>query len=88
MFSTSRLSAGLLESSGDLCMMSRRVAAAWASLPGTAWAYLSRVVETRWWSSRRDTTTMGTPGWSISVAMKWRRSCSRKDRSQRHGDGG
>ena len=38
-------------------MMSRRVAAAWASLPGTAWAYLSRVVDTRWWSSRRDTTT-------------------------------
>ena len=57
------------------------MAEAWASPPGTAWAYLSSVVDTRRWSRRRETTTIGTPASSISVAMKWRRSCSRNGRS-------
>jgi hypothetical protein len=57
-------------------MMVESLALAAAS-PGTACAYLSKVVDTRRWSRRRETTTMGTPAWSISVAMKWRRSCRR-----------
>ena len=55
-------------------MTCQSVADACSSCPGTACAYLSKVVETRLWSSRRETTTTGTPALSISVAMKWRRS--------------
>ena len=65
----------------EFCTICQRVAAAWASPPGTAWAYCSSVVETRRWSRRRETITSGTPAWSISVAMKWRRSCNRNGRN-------
>jgi hypothetical protein len=65
----------------EACITRESVVAAWASPPGTAWAYGSSVVETRRWSSRRETITIGTPAWRISVAMKWRRSCNRNGRS-------
>ncbi len=48
---------------------------------GDSVGVLSSVVETRRWSRRRETMTSGTPAWSISVAMKWRRSWSRNGRS-------
>lgn len=43
----------------------------------SAWAYLSSVVETRLWSSRRDTTTIAAPACNIRPRLTWRRSCSR-----------
>ena len=36
------------------------------------------VVEVRAWQSRSETTGTGTPAASMVVAMKCRRSCSRK----------
>jgi hypothetical protein len=36
------------------------------------------VVDARAWLSRCETVAMGMPAASISLAMKWRRSCSRK----------
>lgn len=63
-----------LAASQAVLMTYQSVADACSSCPGTACAYLSKVVETRLWSSRRETTTTGTPALSISVAMKWRRS--------------
>ncbi len=35
------------------------------------------VVETRLWSRRRETVTIGTPASGLSVAMKCRTSCNR-----------
>ncbi len=54
-----------------------RKAPASSCIEGIAWRYWSSVIDVVAWPSHSETTLVGTPAWSESVAAEWRMSWNR-----------